>query len=348
MLEVSVLQQYSYGMVAEANPDQSRTIKVKILEQLASQYGTPDSLVDVITTIVKTFGGKERITTCNFKDWVPANWLNRASATISPPKVVVGQRVLLWRVGDSRQFYWEELDVDMRLKQDEHLVIAINNKNDGERLDEDNAYMVEYSTVNQRIRLRTNRNNGELAAYDINLCGKEGYLRMMDDCAMEGDNYNGNGVLIDSVNTKVTIQNISGTNYILDKEDIFVNCKGNRTSVIGGTDKVTAKDMVDSVSSTMKMGCPSIAMGGGTMSIAANLSIGAAASVANSPITALIRSRSANTITIQGTSKFIGNTSFTGTTTYAGAATFGAATTFLKAVIGTSSTWSVSCDYPGK
>lgn len=258
MSMVSVLHLFSYGQVVADNTDQSRTIKVKVLEHGNSRYGVPSAEImtddcDVEHFLEKIKGdGKgneefvQRIISVNvsFKDFVPANWLNRSANRISPPKVVVGQRVLLWRVGDSNQYYWEELDVDMRLKPDEHIIIAINNNNKGKQLDLDNAYIIEASTRDSRIRVRTNRNNSEKAAFEVDINGGEGYLKLMDDCAGSKRDYRGNGILIDSVNTKVVMQNVAGTSYILDGGDILTNCPGNRTATIGGSDTVNASSLV--------------------------------------------------------------------------------------------------------
>ncbi len=390
MALVSVLRPFSYGQVVTENDEQHRTINVKILEHLPSQYGVPNDDVDEITidvplqdaVVPKAGGGQTyepqvKTVGCSFKDWVPANWLNRSANRISPPKVVVGQRVLLWRVGDSNQYYWEELDVDMRLKQDEHIVIALNNQNDGKTLNFDNAYIIEMSTRDSRIRIKTNRNNGEKSAFEVDINGGEGFLKMMDDCAGSKENYQGNGVLIDSVNTYLKLQNVAESNYILDKENIFMNCKGNRTSNIGGLDQVNAGNIEHNTNShtinassitenadSIVNSASSIAAGGGSMSITAALSVGppappgggGARSAGPSAMSAGPSAKAAGggTVTIDGVCTIRGNTTVIGTTHFQGASTFDSKAVFqsgasFKAPVdGTLSTWSVTCNYPDK
>lgn len=254
MTMVSVLHPFAYGQVSEDNADQDRTIKVKVLEHLPSQYGIPNAdittdEVDIEHFLDKTSSdgkGKQEFTQrikhveVDFKDWVPANWLNRTANRISSPMVVTGQRVLLWRVGDSNQYYWEELDVDMRLKPEEHIIIAINNHNKNNSLSIDNAYIIELSTKTQRMRVRTNRNNGEKAAFEFDVNGGSGYLKVMDDCAGDKHDYRGNGFLIDSVNTMVAMQNVDGSSYILNKTNIEEVCTGDKTTTVGGSVNINA------------------------------------------------------------------------------------------------------------
>lgn len=234
---VSVLKPYAYGQVVINNDKQEREIKVKILEHLPSQYGLPTDEVFEETIDVKTFDVLKkkdvkarveefeeiyRTVSVVIKDWVPAHWLNRLANRINPPKVVVGQRVLLWRVGDSRQYYWEELDVDMRLKPDEHYLIALNNHNDGDALNPDNSYFIEWSTRDGRLRMRTNRNNGEKAAFELDLNGKEGYAKLLDDNGGDPTYYDGNGVHINSVDTTVTMKNTAGSNVLVSGPTIAI------------------------------------------------------------------------------------------------------------------------------
>ena len=378
MAMVSVLRPFSYGQVVETNNSQSRTIKIKILEHLSSQYGVPNNEVSSESLDIETFkvpistdsaGNPSfqqqlRSVSVSFKDWVPANWLNRTAQTISPPKVVVGQRVLLWRVGDSRQYYWEELDVDMRLKPDEHVVIAINNHNKGKTLDLDNAYMITYSTRDQRIQVRTNRNNGELSAFEVDINGGKGFLKIMDDMVNNEGDYQGNGLLIDSVNTLVKMQNIDESYIHLDKVDILMNCTGNRTSTITGLDKVVAGNMrfettdittkaksvnvnantITEVGSQIAMSAPLIKAGGGAFKISAGLSVGPPAPVASS--VSASASAVTNIITFEGNITVKGNTVLNGEFVVKNSATFASPVTFGSAVSGSVASWSASCTAP--
>lgn len=388
-MDISVLRPYCYGQVTALNEKQNRTINVKILEYLPRQYGIPDEEVSTTTIDVETFlkdesdvsaGRIPKTINCSFKDFLPAQWLNRSSERITPPRVITGQRVLIWRVGDSRQYYWEELDVDMRLKPEEHIVIAINNHNEGKDLTLDTAYIIELSTVDQRMRVITNRNNGEKAAYEVDINGANGYLKMMDDCQKDEDgNYAGNGLHINSVDTIVTLRNINDSHYILNGDDIFVNCKGNRTTTIGGHDKLDAgsmetnttthdttatavtmdADTVDTTASavtteantitekgsTIIMSAPSILAGGGAMMVTAGFAVGPTAAPAKAPLAKMRASLRSGNICSFNVPVVINNT--LGVTAATSLATLSAgATTFSGAVSGASASWSVSCTAP--
>lgn len=266
---IGVLRPICYGIITKNKDLSSRVVTVKVLDLLPNLVGTIDNEVSTLSVNVTTADG-EVTHNLSVSDIVPATWLNRNTNRITAPDVQYGERVLLWQDGDSRNYYWETLDIDNHLRQLETVIFAFSNTNANDRtsktLNLKNCYYMEFNTNEKRIRLRTNKNDSEPFAYDLLLDTKLGNFRIVDDAVkvdLEGDEelavredsyppretvpskddgvLRGNKILLDSANTLIELLNVNHTTYRLEKKNIHEECLGNRFVTVGGNNTIHVK-----------------------------------------------------------------------------------------------------------
>lgn len=233
-MKINCLTFVGYGIAVKDIEYGDSILHVKPLEQLPRITGKVDSSIELITQKIHTKKGeieKKAI----FTDFLLCEWTNLNSNRVTAPNVMYGERVELWRDGDSETYYWMSTDVDRHLRTLEHVILAISNTNPEDRtnkkLDKTNCYIIECDTYNQKVGIHTNKNNGEPFAYDVQINTGKGFIKNNDDV--------GNHILLDSTNTLIELLNKDLTNYRLDKEDIYEYCKGNRTVIVEGNNTET-------------------------------------------------------------------------------------------------------------
>ncbi|AFI55453.1 hypothetical protein TSMG0170 [Halocynthia phage JM-2012] len=211
----------------------SNVLHVKPLESNPSATGEIDTSLELLKVEVETPKGTVE-SKAIFTDYLTCSWLNRNTNRITAPDVRKGERIQIWQNADSEDFYWETIGIDNHLRTQEHVIFAFSNTNNEDRankkLDFTNCYIFEFDTVNKKIRIKTNKNDGEPFEYEIVLNTKDGFHKMSDDV--------GNYTLMDSLNTVIEFMNKDKTQYRMDKKDILEKCDGNRTVIVGGDNTV--------------------------------------------------------------------------------------------------------------
>lgn len=110
--------------------------------------------------------------------WIAYGHSNRESA----PDVQQGETVLLFRFGDTDQFYWTTIFREPELRRKETVRYTFSNQaSAGEAYDDKSSYWFEVSTHDQHIHLHTSINDGEPAQFDITIDTKAGLLVIQDD-----------------------------------------------------------------------------------------------------------------------------------------------------------------------
>lgn len=132
--------------------------------------------------------------------WLPLN-LNRPF----PGLIRRGERVLLWRVGDTDRYYFSELGIDEKVRRTDIFTLLIpNSSKEGEdSLTPDTAWFIEVNTVDKHITVQTNKNDGEEFAYLFQLNAKGGNFTVADDV--------GNYIQLDSTVDSITMENREGS-----------------------------------------------------------------------------------------------------------------------------------------
>lgn len=224
--KVSALHVHSFGIIAANKPLGSAQVEVFAVEDFPTTSGVVSDNASSYT--VSGMDAKGNAYTDQLTQAVskPATWMPFGSNRMTPPDVRKGERVMLWRFGDTDKYYWATLADDMNLRKLETAVYAWSGTpNEGDSTNADTSYFFEVSTHNKLMHVHTSKQNGELCSYDIQLNPGTGKFQFQDDL--------GTVFLIDSANGILNYQNSSGSQINISK--------GNATWQVPDTWQVIAK-----------------------------------------------------------------------------------------------------------
>lgn len=217
-LETSQLHLHSIGKVSANKAMSSHEISVVPIEY---RFSTAEELVTNPTANevnFKTKGGEETVKV-HTDNSITAKWMKSNSNRVTPPDVRRGDRVKIYRLGKTDQYFWEDMNSE-GMKRLETVAYSFNaDPNNDTKADHSNAYVFEVSTHNGTVTLATSMANGEKAQFTIQLNGATGVIAVEDE--------KGNQVYLDSVNTDIGLVNAAGTSFRLNKKDIVGIAPGN-------------------------------------------------------------------------------------------------------------------------
>lgn len=228
-MDLSQLHIHSIGYVAENKELGSKVVQVLLIEALDFVDGEiKTNPVEVETQGVSATGKvyQVSVTTDNTVSatWLPLGDGNRASA----PDVRRGEKLTIWRVGETDKYYWTCNGDDARLRKLETVIYTFSDTQDEAKDGDDPryAYYFEVSTHKGLITLHTCRENGEPFEYTIQLNTKEGVFVISDDI--------GNYVQLDSSERNIRFENTDGSWFELDKKNINFNAVMDFIGKVGG------------------------------------------------------------------------------------------------------------------
>lgn len=207
---------YAYGIAADNLVSGSDILEV-YPEELLPTFGgevTPD------TILVETKGvdqeGNVYQTSMKAGLTFECKWL-KGGRSILPDNVRRGERIVIYRQGDSDKYYWRSAGMDQNLRRLETIILCVSANPDNDDQDEpspDNSYFLEISTHSKVITLSTSMMNGEQAAFYLQIDTGEGTIRFTDE--------KGNKTFFDSVNTFFEMLNVDLTRFTVNKKIIDV------------------------------------------------------------------------------------------------------------------------------
>jgi hypothetical protein len=208
---------FSLGTVAENKKLDSHTIRVTPIEQLQMLDGEIKSDPTTQEVEGKDSDGKSYTATTITDNAIEADWFPLdAGDRMTSPDVRRGERVLIWRYGDSDDYYWTPTGLDNHLRKLEtvvHMYSATADESVTE-LTADNAYVVSVSTHKKAITITTSTANGEPTKWCLQLNTADGRLMFTED--------GGNTVEIDAKNSLIELLNADKSRMSLDKTNIYV------------------------------------------------------------------------------------------------------------------------------
>lgn len=218
---------YSLGIASENKVLSAPTLKVSPIESLPTLNGELKA---------------------NPKDdaSLECTWIPFGSNRVTPPDIRRGERVMVYRVADTDQYYWTEMGLDDNLRRLETVIYAFNANpklGDGP-LEVANCYYFEVSTHKGLVTFQTSKLNGEQVKYTIQLNPKDGKLAIVDDRK--------NSFLWDSVNKNMKLQNEQGSFLQLLDKDFNMKIVGNANIDIGQALALkTGKDAKATIGATL-------------------------------------------------------------------------------------------------
>lgn len=215
--EASGFKLYSFGIAAENKPLTTKTLLVIPIEVLPAMEGElGEESEELKHKGVNSFDEPYEVTV-KTRNAIPCKWLQWGSNRDTAPDVRRGERILIFRVGDSdEEFYWVSMGLDDYLRRLETVRYLFNADPDGLSDSEpspENSYCLEYSTHEKKITLTTTKLNGEPFAYTVQLNTGEGYFTVTDDAKTF--------IEMDSAEQRITLHNTTGTFLECNKEDII-------------------------------------------------------------------------------------------------------------------------------
>jgi hypothetical protein len=148
---------------------------------------------------------------------IPCKWRgDRDTNRVTSPDVRRGERVKIYQLGDSEQYFWETEGRDSNLRRLETVVYrysALPTNEDAE-LDDNNSYFHEINTHDGFLLWKTSQANSEKALWTIMADAAKGIYILEDE--------KGNHFYIDSVNTDIKMRNANDAFVQLIKDVINI------------------------------------------------------------------------------------------------------------------------------
>lgn len=177
---------------------------------------------DNVSKTVNTSDGKVHNVNLDKGNVITAIWLSNNSNRVTPPNVRKGEKVEVYRYGDSDKYYWKTMSPELDIRKLEHVkYVFVNDSGTAPvQIDDSNSYSFTVSTLNKFIKIHTADNNGELTTYDLEIDTKEGKVKLLDG--------KGNFFELDSSQDAMTLKTNNKLDIITDNE---VNVKSTNVNV---------------------------------------------------------------------------------------------------------------------
>jgi len=212
---MSLFHIYTVGKAASNKKLNSPQLEIYPIEKLGYVDGEiTDAITEDEIEGTDAHGKKYRIKG-TVGNSIEATWIPFGSNRTTAPDIRRGERVLIWRYGDSDMYYWGDCGLDAYLRRLETVIYCFSNTRDEsvKTLTPENSWYIEVSTHRKMITLQTNKSDGERVAYTMQFNITKGTVVLTDDL--------GNHFEIDSFNKILTLQNADGSVLQLDKMKLY-------------------------------------------------------------------------------------------------------------------------------
>lgn len=213
---VSALHFHSYGLVARDKERNEVIVDIIPTEIRFSNQENVEKLEGTIDIEYKITRGVDYVTQ-PIGNTVPATWIDFNSPRITPPDVKKDDLVLIWRLGETDIYFWQDRNI-ANVKRLETIVYAISaDPNNKLKSDLSNAYYVMISSHDKHFTIKTSKANGEFCAFTHQINGGDGIIVTEDDI--------GNTFWFDSKNTDIGFENAEGSKFQMIKKEITAKAK---------------------------------------------------------------------------------------------------------------------------
>lgn len=243
----SIFKLYSIGLVAENKPRNDRFVNVVLVEDSAGLDGeiTFNPQEHRVKGRDKDGNPYEVVTTMDVS--LNCEWLPSGTNRITPPDVVRGELVEVFRLGDTDQYYWRTMGLRDNLRTLETVIFAFSATPsfEGKPLSLDRCYFLEVSTHDKLVTFSTAKANGEPFVYTAQFNTAEGQFILNDDI--------GNQFELLSRERILKLFNADGSFVDINKKKITINADEQIQFICGGTTTVMQPDSIASKTTTHKV-----------------------------------------------------------------------------------------------
>ena len=211
--DTSLWRFYAFGHAIEDRSKNSRMLKVFLSEinPLADgELGFEGTEVDSEGT---DLNNAKTNATLRSENSIDCDWVPLSSNRPTPPDVVKGEPVLVYRYGDDNKYYWKETGLREELRKLETAVFRFAANPEGANNDPNNYYFFEISTDRKLVTFQTSKANGEPFAVTVQFDMDKGTFHLSDDT--------GNQMEADFAKKHFAIENADGSVIDLTEDHIF-------------------------------------------------------------------------------------------------------------------------------
>lgn len=203
----SKLKFYSLGIVAINKEKKSDHIKVTPIEELTLSNGKLSEQKNLHKVELPDAKGIERSSQLESDSMLVAKWIPFGQSNrMTPPDVIAGETVIIFRFADTDEYYWTSIFREPGIRRLETVMYAFCNIPDGqEKFNKETSYWLEVSTDEKHIKLHTSKNDGEPYEYDITIDTENGKILIDDN--------SGNSIELNSAQNEISA--IANTHILL-------------------------------------------------------------------------------------------------------------------------------------
>lgn len=205
--------------------DKNGTLKILCPELSPFTNGSLKHKEEEIIFKAEDVWGTKQHSKSTIKNTIEAVYLGGENC-LSIPDVVVGEQLIVHQYGEDDIYYWsiERRDENLRLRE-HYRITCTDSPTRIKVLDDDNTYFFEINSKigHKGITLSTTQSDGEAFRYQIKINCDKSHITMHDNV--------GNLILLDSVNTRILLENKDKTKVDLDKRNLFL--LADNVSIVG-------------------------------------------------------------------------------------------------------------------
>jgi hypothetical protein len=202
---MSMMQFYSYGIVAQPKNRKDMVVYVTPIEQTSYMDGELQAKKTQTSAKGVDASGSPYVAKADTSAAIQATWLPLGGSNrITAPDVQRGEEVVLVTLANSSEKYWVTTTLWQKLRRLETVIWAFSGSSAHDLVpSSDNSYYVEVSTHDNHIVLSTSDRHGEKCRYFIEIDPGNGEFRIFDNV--------GNSILLNSLQPRIRFENRSGT-----------------------------------------------------------------------------------------------------------------------------------------
>lgn len=157
--------------------------------------------------------------TISISTYLKTKWYRGSAETAEPPWVRRGERVKLFRIGDSLEYYWQSLNLDIGLRRQETKTFLAGATTDesAKELTPENAYAIHASGHDKQIVLQTSQAQGEPTQLMMKLDAGSGTISI--------GNGDGDHVHISKDGNVISLENAAGASIRIAGDTISLKCR---------------------------------------------------------------------------------------------------------------------------
>lgn len=172
----------SFALVSEDNTEGEDIIKVWLYELLPFEEGEIKEIKIKEDQELLDMNGVKKKVTIDRKAQIEARWYPTVDGRQTPPNVVEGETVEIYKYGHEDVYRWVSNGRQTELRRLEHVTYAYSNLKDGrEPFDGKSSYGWTYSTREKFVRVWTRKSDGEAFEYQWFIDTKNNTMKFHDD-----------------------------------------------------------------------------------------------------------------------------------------------------------------------